>query len=239
MSKKAEQPTASQEPRTKLIYHFCRMQLPGIHIGAAKFDEHMARTYAIYWGKSEADNSWEKYLDNFYPLDWFIACACLEGEAAAWDRLFAARAGRTDCLLVDALRARAVRLYPRDEERQDSAVTEFWSHLIVPEFLPGHLLAPPAVSGLGAQDAGHDLDLAALIDGLLPRADGHLYAEVIAAVERVLLTRVLRHTHGHQSQASELLGLDRATLRHRLRTLGLAVDRILTESPRRDFPTTP
>jgi RNA polymerase sigma factor (sigma-70 family) len=36
-------------------------------------------------------------------------------------------------LLVDALRARAVRLYPRDEERQDSAVTEFWSHLIVSE----------------------------------------------------------------------------------------------------------
>ena len=51
----------------------------------------------------------------------------------AWDRLFAARAGRTDCLLVDALRARAVRLYPRDEERQDSAVTEFWSHLLVSE----------------------------------------------------------------------------------------------------------
>jgi len=51
----------------------------------------------------------------------------------AWDQLFAARAGRTDCLLVDALRARAVRLYPRDEEKQDSAVTEFWSHLIVSE----------------------------------------------------------------------------------------------------------
>jgi len=36
-----------------------------------------------------------------------------------------------DCLLVDALRARAVRLYPRDEERQESAVAEFWSHLLV------------------------------------------------------------------------------------------------------------
>jgi RNA polymerase sigma factor (sigma-70 family) len=36
-------------------------------------------------------------------------------------------------LLVDALRARAVRLYPRDEERQENAVTEFWSHLLVAE----------------------------------------------------------------------------------------------------------
>jgi RNA polymerase sigma factor (sigma-70 family) len=35
-----------------------------------------------------------------------------------------------DALLVDALRARAERLYPRDEERQDSAVSEFWSHLL-------------------------------------------------------------------------------------------------------------
>src|SRR5205085_183957 len=38
-----------------------------------------------------------------------------------------------DCLLYDALRARAVRLYPRDEEKQETAVTEFWSHLLVPE----------------------------------------------------------------------------------------------------------
>jgi RNA polymerase sigma factor (sigma-70 family) len=62
-----------------------------------------------------------------------VASACLDGNTRAWEHLFAARAGRTDCLLMDALRARAARLYPRDEERQDSAVTEFWSHLFVPE----------------------------------------------------------------------------------------------------------
>jgi RNA polymerase sigma factor (sigma-70 family) len=38
-----------------------------------------------------------------------------------------------DCLLVDALRARAVRLFPRDEERQDEAVTEFWGYLLAGE----------------------------------------------------------------------------------------------------------
>jgi two-component system nitrogen regulation response regulator GlnG len=52
-----------------------------------------------------------------------------------------------------------------------------------------------------------------------------LHAEVIAAVERVLLTRVLRHTHGHQTRASELLGLSRPTLRHKLRSLGVMPDR--------------
>ena len=33
---------------------------------------------------------------------------------------------------------RAVRLYPRDEERQENAVTEFWSHLIISE-TPGSI----------------------------------------------------------------------------------------------------
>jgi RNA polymerase sigma factor (sigma-70 family) len=118
--------------RTRLLYHFCRLQLPNLALAAERFEIHLERTFEIYQTKS-ATASWECYLENLYPLDWFVVCACLEGERAAWDMLFAARAGRSDCLLVDALRARAVRLYPRDEERQDSAVTEFWSHLLVAE----------------------------------------------------------------------------------------------------------
>ena len=138
MSRKArtrehEPPAAEYTLRTNLIYHFCRMQLPSVHVSPVKFQEHMKRTLALYEAKSGAGASWEQQFDNFYPVDWFIACACLEGDVPAWDCLFAARAGRTDCLLVDALRARAARLYPRDEERQDSAVAEFWSHLIISE----------------------------------------------------------------------------------------------------------
>ena len=48
-----------------------------------------------------------------------MCCACLERQARAWEFLFAARANRTDSLLVDALRARAVRLFPRDAEKQE------------------------------------------------------------------------------------------------------------------------
>jgi len=46
--------------------------------------------------------------------------------------LFCARVGRADRLLLDALRARAARLYPRQELEQDSAVNDFWGHLLVP-----------------------------------------------------------------------------------------------------------
>jgi two-component system nitrogen regulation response regulator GlnG len=105
-------------------------------------------------------------------------------------------------------------------------------HLILPEFLPAELSGPPepAETVTGAES----LDLAALIESILPNATGDLYEKVIAAVERVLFTRVLRHTHGHQAQASELLGLNRSTLRHRLRTLGLAVDKALSETTREE-----
>jgi len=128
---------ADLRPRALLLYHFCRMQLAGIRLAALACERHLERTFQVYRAKA-AKASWTDYLDSLYPLDWFIASACLEGEAGAWEYLFAARAGRTDCLLLDALRARAARLYPRNEERQESAVNEFWGHLYAPEG-PGQL----------------------------------------------------------------------------------------------------
>src|SRR5438876_11030996 len=125
--------TRADEHRVRLLYHFCHLQLPGVHLGSDGFGRHLQRTFALYEAKVGASASWEGYFENLYPLDWFVAIACFEGKTAAWEYLFAARAGRSDCLLVDALRARAVRLYPHDEERQDSAVTEFWTHLLVEE----------------------------------------------------------------------------------------------------------
>jgi len=118
--------------RMELLYHFCRLQLPAISLGADACRRHLERTFELFRTKEPAAN-WQSYLDNLYPLDWFVASACLEGLGPAWEHLFAARAGRTDCLLMDALHARAARLYPRNDERQEGAVNEFWSHLIVPE----------------------------------------------------------------------------------------------------------
>jgi two-component system nitrogen regulation response regulator GlnG len=51
-------------------------------------------------------------------------------------------------------------------------------------------------------------------------------------VERVLPTRTLRQIHGHQAQASDLLGLNQTTLRNKLRELGLSLDKIVTEEAR-------
>ena len=133
--------------RLTLLYHFCRVQLPGVALPRDRFDAHLARTFRLYQPKVPGPLTWAAYLDTLYALDWTVGVGCLEGREAAWELLFAARTGRTDCLLVDALRARAVRLYPRDEERQETAVSEFWSGLIVPE----HEGSPPVLARYDGQ----------------------------------------------------------------------------------------
>jgi Fis family transcriptional regulator, factor for inversion stimulation protein len=51
--------------------------------------------------------------------------------------------------------------------------------------------------------------------------DGELHAFVLREVEVPLLTEVMRHYDGNQTRAAAALGINRATLRRRLRDLGL------------------
>jgi RNA polymerase sigma factor (sigma-70 family) len=113
-----------------LVYHFVRLHLPAIPLTRPQFDEHLERTFAIYFPKADTPLTWDQYLAGLYPLDWGVCVGCLMNVEAAWEALFAARTGRSDMLLIDALRGRAGRLYPRNEEKQETAVAEFWSHLI-------------------------------------------------------------------------------------------------------------
>jgi two-component system nitrogen regulation response regulator GlnG len=104
-------------------------------------------------------------------------------------------------------------------------------HILLPEFLPENLRQPGRAASEPVVSAPA-FDLAGWVDSFLrePR-DGKLHERVVQAVERVLLIRALHATHGHQAQASDLLGLNRATLRHKLRELGLSVDKVVGENP--------
>jgi Fis family transcriptional regulator len=55
--------------------------------------------------------------------------------------------------------------------------------------------------------------------------DGHqvndLYHMVLGEVEPALLNVVMQHVEGNQSQAAEILGITRATLRKKLKLYGL------------------
>jgi Fis family transcriptional regulator len=56
------------------------------------------------------------------------------------------------------------------------------------------------------------------LDGTEPN---EMYAMVLRQIELPLLEAVLEHTRGNQSKAAEFLGLNRGTLRKKLRTYDL------------------
>lgn len=101
-------------------------------------------------------------------------------------------------------------------------------HLLLPEFLPDSFRRLPPPSEPSRQEP-LSFDLSEFIEQLIQSGEVGLHEKVIAAVERVLLARVLKYTKGHQAQASDLLGLNRATLRHKLRSLGLAINKVLAD----------
>jgi two-component system nitrogen regulation response regulator GlnG len=69
------------------------------------------------------------------------------------------------------------------------------------------------------------LEVGELVSRLLREGERHIYRKVGIAVDRAVIETALRHTNGNQAQASRLLGMTRGTLRHKLRTLGLAVEK--------------
>jgi two-component system nitrogen regulation response regulator GlnG len=101
-------------------------------------------------------------------------------------------------------------------------------HVLLPEFLPEeirrrHSAAEPA----GTPTPGAELN--ALVESLLDGGQGNLFARAVDILERALLSRVLQHTHGHQTRASELLGISRNTLRQKMRAQGLAIDKVFNQ----------
>jgi two-component system nitrogen regulation response regulator GlnG len=100
---------------------------------------------------------------------------------------------------------------------------------ILPEFLPPGLVAAGGDSTKApipnVGQAPSDLDVVGTIESMLSRGEKEMYHRVVGAVERELITRVLRHAHGHLGNACERLGIDRKTLRNKLRELGITPDK--------------
>lgn len=98
--------------------------------------------------------------------------------------------------------------------------------ILVPDFLPDEVQEPfvPA-SASGASNGAQSLET--FIDNQLRSGSKALYAEAVTLLERVLLTRVLRHTSGNQSRAAKILGITRGCLRNKIRLLRITIDPVV------------
>ena len=55
-----------------------------------------------------------------------------------------------------------------------------------------------------------------------------IYAETLAMMERKLIAKILNQTGGNQSQAAEMLGITRGSLRNKIRSLGIVIEQIVS-----------
>jgi two-component system nitrogen regulation response regulator GlnG len=101
-------------------------------------------------------------------------------------------------------------------------------YILLPEFLPEELSRPENLNKATSQVSSPQ-SLESFIDALLVEGQENLFARALEGLERALLTRVLRLTHGHQTRASEILGISRNTFRQKLKALGFT--KIISQLP--------
>lgn len=119
------------DPRVPLLYHYCRIQRPRLVLDYSQFTQHVERMFERA-RHMQPDLEWNHFLSQWQVLDSFLVAACMEKLEPAWEQLFCAKVGRADRMLLDALRSRAARLYPRQEYEQEAVVNDFWGQLLVP-----------------------------------------------------------------------------------------------------------
>lgn len=94
---------------------------------------------------------------------------------------------------------------------------------IVPDALPASITNgdEPAAD----DDPSDELAIAAFVQRRLDAGSNDLYAEAIEQLERFLIARVLKHTGGNQSRASEILGITRGKIRDRIAAFGISLEK--------------
>ena len=66
------------------------------------------------------------------------------------------------------------------------------------------------------------------VQGRIDEGSNEIYAETLEMMERKLITKILGETSGNQSQAAELLGITRGSLRNKIRSLGIVIEQVVS-----------
>ena len=70
--------------------------------------------------------------------------------------------------------------------------------------------------------------LAQFIQERLAALSKDLYSETLGQMETELLSLVLQHANGNQSEAARILGITRGSLRNKIRAHGILIDQVVT-----------
>ena len=74
-------------------------------------------------------------------------------------------------------------------------------------------------------------NIVGFVNELLAHNSRDVYYQTLAAVDRLVLKEVLEHVKGNQVVAADILGISRNTLRSRLRSLGLVIEKQVNTAP--------
>lgn len=108
------------------------------------------------------------------------------------------------------------------------ALLEASGPVIVPAYLPDFLREPhkiePSPSN-AAPSSGRTFNFAELTRQRLEAGSEEIHRELVSTAEREIFSEVLKYTEGNLTQAAKRLGITRTTLRARLESLGMSVER--------------
>jgi DNA-binding protein Fis len=99
--------------------------------------------------------------------------------------------------------------------------------VILPEHLPiGPVSAAAAVSTDASLEEIIERKMHECVRGLRGHASANLHGLMVGLVEKPLLRAVMRETKGNQVRAAQLLGINRNTLRKKLKEHGIDPDAV-------------
>jgi len=108
------------------------------------------------------------------------------------------------------------------------AVLQTTGPVIMPEFLPKSVRSQHEPAAIVPTGTSQTSELEAFIDERMAAGTQDLYADSLQMMERCLLKRVLMRTEGNQSKAAKILGITRASLRHKLQSLHISMAHVVS-----------